>query len=156
MIGGEWTRAGLIFQFSKDGPFSFLWSIYVFIKEQSPPLMGPQLYVPYQSPLPRIWRIWRRSWRLRQRGWWIQVLQVQQVFIGNRSRRWRGPSLSQTWLSSKSDLSILTRFGHFARECREEEDRCYKCHGNFLNWAHDSTGWLYNHSPFPWISCVGF
>jgi len=23
----------------------------------------------------------------------------------------------------------LTRFGHFARECREEEDRCYKCHG---------------------------
>ena len=29
--------------------------------------------------IPRIWRIWRRSWRLRQRGWWIQVLQVQQV-----------------------------------------------------------------------------
>ena len=23
----------------------------------------------------------------------------------------------------------LIRFGHFARECREEEDRCYKCHG---------------------------
>ena len=22
------------------------------------------------------------------------------------------------------------RFGHFARECYEEEDRCYKCHGN--------------------------
>ena len=99
--------------------------------------------------IPRIWRIWRRSWRLRQRGWWIQVLQVQQVFIGNRSRRWRGPSLSQTWLSSKSDLSVFTRFGHFARECREEEDRCYKCHGNFLNWAHESTGWFSNHSPFP-------
>ena len=23
----------------------------------------------------------------------------------------------------------MVRFGHFARECREEEDRCYKCHG---------------------------
>ena len=22
------------------------------------------------------------------------------------------------------------RFGHFARECREEEERCYKCHGS--------------------------
>ena len=24
---------------------------------------------------------------------------------------------------------MCCRFGHFARECREEEDRCYKCHG---------------------------
>ena len=24
---------------------------------------------------------------------------------------------------------LCPRFGHFARECREEEDRCYKCHG---------------------------
>ena len=31
------------------------------------------------------------------------------------------------------NICVLTRFGHFARECREEEDRCYKCHGNFLN-----------------------
>merc|ERR1719284_1864051 len=31
-------------------------------------------------PYALIPRIWRRSWRLRQRGWWIQVLQVQQVW----------------------------------------------------------------------------
>ena len=27
----------------------------------------------------------------------------------------------------------LIRFGHFARECREEEDRCYKCHGRIFH-----------------------
>ena len=69
--------------------------------------------------------------------------------ISNRSRRSRGPSLSQTWLSSKSDLFVFTRFGHFARECREEEDRCYKCHGNFLNRAHESQGDFLTTPPSP-------
>ena len=26
--------------------------------------------------------------------------------------------------------STDARFGHFTRECREEEERCYKCHGS--------------------------
>ena len=45
--------------FQKMDPFHFYEAykqskkstLYVFIKEQSPPLMGAQLYVPYQSPL---------------------------------------------------------------------------------------------------------
>ena len=42
------------------------------------------------------------------------MLQVQQV---------------DTIVGLKIYSDRYTRFGHFARECREEEDRCYKCHG---------------------------
>ena len=31
-------------------------------------------------------------------------------------------------VSSVHHLTSILRFGHFARECREEENLCYKCH----------------------------
>ena len=98
----------------------------------------------------------RRRPRFRQRGRWQQVLQVQQVrrgiyqharFINNVAitPAHTTPSpvtqfLLELHLKLSSALltlfigNLLCRFGHFARECREEEDRCYKCHGERVNY----------------------
>ena len=145
-----------MFQLSKDGPFSFLWTIHVFIKEQSPPLMGPQLYVPYQSPLPRIWRIWRRSWRLRQRGWWIQVLQVQQVLWKinlavqrNPLFHRRGYHLNLIYLFSPGLVTLLASAGRKKIGATSATVTSWtelmKVQGDFLSTP-----------PSPWILSVGF
>ena len=37
--------------------------------------------------------------------------------------------LLQREIKEKMMCRKCNRFGHFARECREEEDLCYKCNG---------------------------
>ena len=67
------------------------------------------------------------------------MLQMQQVLLSVAQAKY-----ACTYLSNY----CILRFGHFARECREEEDRCYKCHGKF----HGACILLYN--CLSWLSML--
>ena len=49
--------------------------------------------------------------------------------VGQNATSATGLFVSSTGQIEDFDKENSKRFGHFARECREEEDRCYKCHG---------------------------